>query len=100
MVTRHQTRMYIFPVHWIIDRLLHCQRKKKELDVTNDSILMSESLSLSKDYNATGYVIPVVILILILLVFGVFGIIYYKKSSKFRKWSPQDNRNNKKTDGH
>jgi hypothetical protein len=43
--------------------------EKKELDVTNDSILLSESPSLSKDFNTTGYVIPVVILILIVLVF-------------------------------
>jgi hypothetical protein len=72
----------------------------KELDVTDDSILPSESPSLSKDFNATQYVIPVAILILTLLLLVVFGIIHYKKRSKFLKWSPQDNTNNKKTDGH
>jgi hypothetical protein len=63
----------------------------EDLDVNNDTILPPESLSLSKDFNTTQYVIPVAILILILMVFVVFGIIYYKNRSKFWKWSPQDN---------
>jgi hypothetical protein len=54
----------------------------KELDVNKDSILPPESLSLSKDFNTTQYVIPVAILSFILLLFVVFGVIYYKK---FRK---------------
>jgi hypothetical protein len=62
--------------------------EKKQLDVSNSSNLLSQSPSLSKDLNATWYVIPV-IMILTVLVF-VFTILFYKKHSNFWKWTPRD----------
>jgi hypothetical protein len=56
--------------------------EEKELDLTSDSILPSESPSISEAFNATLYVMPVAILMLILLVFVGFGITYYKKTFK------------------
>jgi hypothetical protein len=58
--------------------------------------LLSQSPFLSKDFNTTGYVIPVVIVILTVLVFVAFTILFYKKRSKFWKWTPRDVTDNNK----
>jgi hypothetical protein len=51
----------------------------KELEVTNYSILLSESPSIRQDFNTTQYAIPVAILIFILLMFVVFALFTLKK---------------------
>jgi hypothetical protein len=69
---------------------------RTQLDVTNCSNLLSQPPSLDKDFNSTGYVIPVVITTLTVLVFVVFAIVLYKNRSNFQKWTPRHITDNNK----
>jgi hypothetical protein len=77
--------------------LIPLSTEKQHLNVTNYSILPSDSPSISKDFSLPVYVLIAAAylnLIALVLVVVVDRIIYCTRN--FRKWSPQDNTNHKK----